>query len=103
MRIMIVFPKIPLDLGTSRVLNAANRLDFCMLLNSSIYESTGVRNQIFIATTLQFLPVKIMANKTLTAEQGIPVTDNQNPLTAGQRGPVITQNVYPIEKQEMTL
>jgi catalase len=44
-----------------------------------------------------------MAKKTLTTEQGIPVTDNQNSLTAGQRGLVLFQDIHLIEKQEMTL
>ncbi len=44
-----------------------------------------------------------MAKKTLTTEQGVPVADNQNPLTAGQRGPVLLKDVRLIEKQEMTL
>jgi hypothetical protein len=29
--------------------------------------------------------------KTLTTADGIPVADNQNPLTAGDRGPVLMQ------------
>lgn len=36
--------------------------------------------------------------KTLTTDQGVPVTDNQNSLTAGQRGPVLLQDVHLIEK-----
>ena len=47
--------------------------------------------------------VKTMAKKTLTTDQGVPVADNQNSLTAGQRGPVLLQDVHLIEKQEMTL
>jgi len=39
-----------------------------------------------------------MAKKTLTTNQGIPVADNQNYLTAGQRGPVHLQDVRLIEK-----
>jgi catalase len=39
-----------------------------------------------------------MAKKTLTTEQGIPVADNQNSLTTGQRGPVLLQDVHLIEK-----
>jgi len=39
-----------------------------------------------------------MAKKTLTTNQGIPVADNQNSLTAGQRGPVLLQDVHLIEK-----
>jgi len=41
-----------------------------------------------------------MAKKTLTTNQGVPVVDNQNSLTAGQRGPVL---LHLIEKQEITL
>ncbi len=41
--------------------------------------------------------------KTLTTDQGIPVADNQDSLTAGQRGPALVQDVHLIEKQEMTL
>ncbi len=36
--------------------------------------------------------------KTLTTNQGIPVAENQNSLTAGQRGPVLLQDVHLIEK-----
>lgn len=39
-----------------------------------------------------------MAKKTLTTNQGVPVVDNQNSLTAGQRGPVLLQDVHLIEK-----
>lgn len=39
-----------------------------------------------------------MAKKTLTTNQGVPVADNQSSLTAGQRGPVLLQNVHLIEK-----
>jgi catalase len=44
-----------------------------------------------------------MTKKTLTTNQGVPVTDNQNSLTAWQRSPVLLQDVHLIEKQEMTL
>jgi catalase len=39
-----------------------------------------------------------MVKKTLTTNQGVPVSDNQNPLTAGQRGPVLLQDVLLIEE-----
>ena len=39
-----------------------------------------------------------MAKKTLTTTQGVPVADNQNSLTAGQRGPVLLQDVHLFEK-----
>ena len=39
-----------------------------------------------------------MVKKTLTTNQGVPVADNQNSLTAGQRGPVLLQDVHLIEK-----
>ncbi|MCX6685107.1 MAG: catalase [Methanoregula sp.] len=39
-----------------------------------------------------------MAKKTLTTNQGVPVADNQSSLTAGQRGPVLLQDVHMIEK-----
>jgi len=39
-----------------------------------------------------------VAKKTLTTTQGIPVADNQNSLTAGQRGSVLLQDVHLIEK-----
>jgi len=37
-----------------------------------------------------------MKDKYLTTNQGVPVTDNQNSLTVGQRGPVllIVNNIY---------
>ena len=44
-----------------------------------------------------------MARKTLTTEQGNPVADNQNSHTAGQREPVLLQDVNLIENQEMAL
>ena len=44
-----------------------------------------------------------MAKKIFTTDQGVPVADNQNSFTAGQRGPVLLQDVHLIEKQEMTL
>ncbi len=39
-----------------------------------------------------------MENKHLTSNQGVPVTDNQNSLTVGERGPVLLQDVHLIEK-----
>ena len=33
-----------------------------------------------------------------TTASGIPVNDNQNSITAGQRGPVLLQDVHLIEK-----
>ncbi|HWQ95358.1 MAG TPA: catalase [Gammaproteobacteria bacterium] len=39
-----------------------------------------------------------MKNKYLTTNQGVPVTDNQNSLTVGKRGPVLLQDVHLIEK-----
>ncbi|MCX6682929.1 MAG: catalase [Methanoregula sp.] len=39
-----------------------------------------------------------MAKKTLTTNQGVPVADNQSSLTAGQRGPVLLEDVHLIEK-----
>lgn len=39
-----------------------------------------------------------MAKKILTTNQGVPVPDNQNSLTAGERGPVLLQDVHLIEK-----
>ncbi|WP_440950023.1 catalase [Methanosphaerula subterraneus] len=38
------------------------------------------------------------SKKTLTTDQGVPVADNQNSLTAGQRGPTLLQDVSLIEK-----
>ncbi len=38
------------------------------------------------------------SKKTLTTDQGVPVADNQNSLTAGQRGPALLQDVHLIEK-----
>jgi len=34
-------------------------------------------------------------DKTLTTASGIPVADNQNSLTAGERGPILMQDFYP--------
>ncbi len=39
-----------------------------------------------------------MNEKHLTTNQGVPVSDNQNSLTAGERGPVLLQDVHLIEK-----
>ncbi len=39
-----------------------------------------------------------MKNKHLTTNQGVPVTDNQNSLSVGERGPVLLQDVHLIEK-----
>src|SRR5699024_2009945 len=36
--------------------------------------------------------------KTLTTATGTPVGDNQNSITAGQRGPVLIQDFYSLEK-----
>jgi catalase len=37
-------------------------------------------------------------DRYLTTDQAVPVTDNQNSLTAGRRGPVLLQDVQLIEK-----
>ena len=37
-------------------------------------------------------------DKTLTTATGIPVVDNQNSLTAGERGPILMQDFYLMEK-----
>ncbi|MDO8624725.1 MAG: catalase, partial [Candidatus Diapherotrites archaeon] len=39
-----------------------------------------------------------MKDKRLTTNQGVPVTDNQNSVTVGARGPVLLQDVHLIEK-----
>ena len=39
-----------------------------------------------------------MKDKHLTTNQGVPVSDNQNSLTIGERGPVLLQDVHLIEK-----
>lgn len=39
-----------------------------------------------------------MNKKHLTTNQGVPVSDNQNSLTIGERGPVLLQDVHLIEK-----
>jgi catalase len=39
-----------------------------------------------------------MKGKDLTTNQGVPVSDNQNSLTVGERGPVLLQDVHLIEK-----
>jgi catalase len=41
---------------------------------------------------------KKMEDKHLTTDQGVPVTDNQNSLTVGERGSVLLQDVHLIEK-----
>ncbi len=39
-----------------------------------------------------------MENKSLTTNQGAPVSNNQSSLTVGERGPVLLQDVHLIEK-----
>jgi catalase len=39
-----------------------------------------------------------MEEKILTTNQGVPVSDNQDSLTVGERGPVLLQDVHLIEK-----
>lgn len=39
-----------------------------------------------------------MKKRNLTTNQGVPVTNNQNSLTVGERGPVLLQDVHLIEK-----
>lgn len=39
-----------------------------------------------------------MKKRHLTTNQGVPVTDNQNSLTAGERGPTLLQDVHLVEK-----
>ena len=39
-----------------------------------------------------------MNEKHLTTNQGLPISDNQNSLTVGERGPVLLQDVHFIEK-----
>ncbi|MEW6066812.1 MAG: catalase [Nitrospirota bacterium] len=39
-----------------------------------------------------------MKSKHLTTNQGVPVADNQNSLTVGERGPTLLQDVHLIEK-----
>jgi catalase len=39
-----------------------------------------------------------MKGKYLTTNQGVPISDNQNSLTVGERGPVLLQDVHLIEK-----
>jgi|GEM_PF-2151684 catalase len=35
-----------------------------------------------------------MEDGYLTTNQGVPVSDNQNSLTVGQRGPVLLQDIH---------
>ncbi|MBA7686694.1 hypothetical protein ES703_95147 [subsurface metagenome] len=39
-----------------------------------------------------------MKEKYLTTNQGVPITDNQNSMSVGERGPVLLQDVQFIEK-----
>jgi hypothetical protein len=39
----------------------------------------------------------VMKRKYLATYQGVPVSDNQNSLTVGQRGPVLLQDAHLIE------
>ena len=38
------------------------------------------------------------SQKTMTTAFGIPVADDQNSLTAGERGPILMQDVHLLEK-----
>jgi catalase len=42
--------------------------------------------------------MKMTAKKKLIIAAGAPVVDNQNPKTAGPRGPVLLQDVWYLEK-----
>jgi catalase len=44
------------------------------------------------------MEVNMKEKKTLTTTAGIPVGDNQNSLTAGQRGPLLVQDWQLFEK-----
>lgn len=44
-----------------------------------------------------------MARRTLPIDQGVTVADSPTSLAAGQHGRVLLQDIYLIEKQEMTL
>ncbi|MEG2597625.1 MAG: catalase, partial [Oscillospiraceae bacterium] len=39
-----------------------------------------------------------MDNKKLTTDAGAPVSDNQNAMTAGKRGPMVMQDIWFMEK-----
>ena len=39
-----------------------------------------------------------MAKKFLTTANGVPVADNQNSLTAGERGPIVFEDFHLFEK-----
>jgi len=39
-----------------------------------------------------------MKKRHLTTNQGVPITDNQNSLTVGERGPTLLQDVHLVEK-----
>ena len=39
-----------------------------------------------------------MSDKSLTTAAGAPVSDNQNSMTAGARGPVVLQDMWLVEK-----
>jgi catalase len=39
-----------------------------------------------------------MKEKYLTTNQGVPVSDNQDSVSVGERGPVLLQDVHLIEK-----
>jgi catalase len=39
-----------------------------------------------------------MANKHLTTANGVPVSDNQNSITAGERGPIVLEDFHLFEK-----
>lgn len=51
-----------------------------------------------VVLTLSTLPVAVLAQSTLTRDNGAPVGDNQNSQTAGAGGPVLLQDVHLIQK-----
>jgi catalase len=42
--------------------------------------------------------VRVKKDRRLTTNQGVPVSDNQNSLAVGERGPVLLQDVHLVEK-----
>ncbi|MDO9549588.1 MAG: catalase [Methanoregula sp.] len=44
-----------------------------------------------------------MAKKILTTNPGVPFSHNQNSLAAGQRAPILLQDLHRIVKQEMVV
>ena len=45
----------------------------------------------------------VSAKSTLTTNQGVPISDNQNSLKSGARGPTLLEDFVPVSYTHLTL